>query len=88
MQPLVSAVGNYIPSWCGKILTPSGRTILANVVLGARAVYAMCSTLLLKGTIEAVDSQRRAFILGMLTAVAISAKQLGIWSAGIRSKEV
>ncbi|CAN6171822.1 unnamed protein product [Urochloa humidicola] len=62
MQPLVSAVDNYISDWCGKILTPSGRTILANAVLGARALYAMCSTLLLKGTIEAVDAQRQAFI--------------------------
>lgn len=61
-SPLVSAIDNYIPGWCGKTLTPSGRTILANVVLGNRAVYAMCSTLLLKGTIEAVDARRRAFI--------------------------
>ena len=44
------------------MLTPSGRTILANAVLGARAVYAMCSTLLDKGTIEAIDARRRAFI--------------------------
>ncbi|CAN6169230.1 unnamed protein product [Urochloa humidicola] len=62
MQPLVAAVGAFIPGWCGKVLTPSGRTILANAVLGARAVYSMCSVLLLKGTIEAVDAQRRAFI--------------------------
>jgi hypothetical protein len=61
-QPLVSAVGSYIPGWCGKLLTPSGRTILANAMLEARAVYAMCSTLLLKGTIESIDAKRRDFI--------------------------
>ena len=61
-RPLVAAVESYIPGWCGKLLSPSGRTVLANAVLGARAVYAMCSTLLHKGTIEAIDARRRAFI--------------------------
>ena len=56
-RPLVAAIESYIPGWCGKVLTPSGRTILANAVLGARAVYAMCSTLLNKGTIEAIDAR-------------------------------
>ena len=61
-RPLVAAVESYIPGWCGKLLSPSGRTVLANAVLGARAVYAMCSTLLHKGTIETIEAKRRAFI--------------------------
>nr|CAB3463513.1 unnamed protein product [Digitaria exilis] len=61
-QPLLRAVESYIPGWCGKVLTPSGRTILANVVLAARAVYAMCSSLLPKGTVDVLDARRRAFI--------------------------
>lgn len=62
-HPLIAAVDSYIPGWCGKLLTPSGRTVLANVVLEARAAfYAMCSTLLHKGTVEANDVKRRAFI--------------------------
>lgn len=61
-QPLIAAMGSYIPGWCGKLLTPSGRTALANAVLGARAVYAMRSTLLHKGTVEAIDAKRCAFI--------------------------
>lgn len=61
-QPLVNAVSSYIPGWCGKLLSPSGRTTLANSVLGARAVYAMCSTLLLKGSIKAIEAKHRAFI--------------------------
>ena len=61
-RPLVTAIESYIPGWCGKVLTPSGQIILANAVLGARAVYAMCSTLLHKGTVEAIDAKRRAFI--------------------------
>ncbi|CAO2199159.1 unnamed protein product [Urochloa humidicola] len=62
MQPLVKAVQSYIPGWCGPLLTPSGRTLLANAVMGARAVYAMGSMLLLGGTIAEVDASRRAFL--------------------------
>jgi hypothetical protein len=38
---------NYIPTWYGPLLTASASAgiTLANVVLGTRAVYAMCSIL-------------------------------------------
>ncbi|CAL4971761.1 unnamed protein product [Urochloa decumbens] len=62
MQPLVKAVQSYIPGWCGSLLSPSGRTILTNAVLGARVIYAMGSILLLGGTIHDVDATRRAFL--------------------------
>ncbi|XP_072148492.1 uncharacterized protein [Setaria viridis] len=62
LQPLVRAVAGYIPGWCGPLLTPSGCTTLANAVLGAKPVYAMCSVLLLQCTIEVDDAIRRAFI--------------------------
>ena len=84
-RPLVAAVESYIPGWCGKLLSPSGRTVLANAVLGARAVYATCSTLLHKGTIEAIDARRRAFIwTGDITCSGGgNARLLGSLSVGI-----
>jgi hypothetical protein len=62
LQPLVQAVDRYIPGWCSVVLTTNARTIPANVVLGARAVYAMCSILLPKGVIETIDTRQRAFL--------------------------
>jgi hypothetical protein len=57
----VQAVDRYILGWCGATLT-SGCTILANAVLDTRAVHAMCSILLPKGVVKAIDARRRAFI--------------------------
>jgi hypothetical protein len=41
LQLLTKSVSSYIPEWCGKLLSPSGRALLINVVLGAWSVYAM-----------------------------------------------
>jgi hypothetical protein len=54
--------GRFTSRWCGRNLTPSGRTVLVNSVLSARAVYPMCSLLLPANTIEAIDKKRRAFL--------------------------
>jgi hypothetical protein len=62
LQSIIRAVEGYIPRWCGKAVTPSGRTVLVNVVLSAHVVYPMCSLLLLTGIIEAIDKKRRAFL--------------------------
>lgn len=39
LQSIIRAVEGYIPTWCGKALTPSWRTVLVNSVLSARVVY-------------------------------------------------
>lgn len=44
------------------ILVPERSDSPGQLCAGARAVYAMCSTMLLQGTIHAIDARRRAFI--------------------------
>jgi hypothetical protein len=53
---------SYILGWCGKLLTPSGRTVLVNAILSARPVYAIGPILLQQGTIQAINAARHTFL--------------------------
>jgi hypothetical protein len=63
LHPLPKVLTSYISGWCGKPLTPSGRTVLVNaVVLNARPVYAKSPILLLQSTIQAINATRHTFL--------------------------
>lgn len=61
-QPLIAKVDKYLAGWQAPLLNYAGRTILVNSVLGSLPTYAMAALLIPKGTLEAMDKRRRAFL--------------------------
>lgn len=59
---MIAKADFYLSSWQAKLLNYSERIVLINAVLDSLPVYAMSALLLPKGTIEAFDKKRRAFL--------------------------
>ena len=60
--PLISKSDQYLAGWQCTLLNPMGRAVLVNSVLDSQLIYAMSSLLLPKGTLDALDRRRRAFL--------------------------
>ena len=62
LQPLLDRFDKYFAGWRGSLLNQSGREVLVCSVLSSFPIYAMCSIMLPKGVIDAIDAKRRAFL--------------------------
>lgn len=62
MKPLICRHDKYLSGWAGRLLNSAGRTALLKSTMASLPVYAMCSLVLPKGTIDAMEKRGRAFL--------------------------
>lgn len=62
MQPLIYRHDKYLSRWASRLLNSAGRTTLLKSTLVFLPVYAMCSLVLPKGTIDTMEKLHRAFL--------------------------
>lgn len=61
-QPLISSFDRYLSVWKSKLLSSSGRIVLANAVLGSLPIHYMLAILLPKTMREMIDNRWHAFL--------------------------
>jgi hypothetical protein len=62
LQPLVDGAASRLPSWCAKLLTRGGRTILVQTTLSAIPVHAMMSLGIPPKVLDALIKICRGFL--------------------------
>ena len=84
---MISKADKYLAGWKAALLNTMGRAVLADAVLGNLLIYAMGAIELPKGTIEALDSRRRAFVWSGQDKVS-GAQCLVAWDSVCLPKEL
>ena len=61
-DPYISKADRYLAGWQTSLLSPMGRTVLINSVLGGQLSYVMCAVPLPPGVITKIDKRCRSFL--------------------------